>query len=226
MIGNDTISLIIPAFNEEKHLERTLKSLSFDWIDELIIVNDGSTDRTPNIARKYSRDVIDLPENMGKGEAVSAGVQKCKGSIIVIIDADLGESVMEIKKLVDPLINDNYKAVVAVLPIKGGGLGIVRGLANMGMKVLTGKKMRAPLSGQRAFRREIINNILPLQSGFGLEIGINRAFIDNNIDFCEVDCNFHHRITGQDISGYRHRIKQFKEILKAIIKMKRHKNNV
>lgn len=227
MINNNKISVIIPAYNEMEFISETLTNLSMEWIDEVIVVNDGSTDRTKDIVKDIEKDyqivLINLPTNSGKGRAVTEGIYKSSGDILLTIDADLGKSVCEIKKLINPLVEKDYEATVAILPIIGGGLGIVRKVAEFGVKNITGKIMKAPLSGQRAYRREIINKILPLKPGFAMEMGINIDFFNYNIKFIEVECLFTHRVSGQSLSGYKHRFRQFKDIIKYLWELKKEK---
>jgi len=224
MIYDKSISVIIPAYNEEDIIGETLETLNRDWVDEIIVVNDGSSDKTKELVSKYPVKLINLEKNNGKGNAVSHGLKKSTGDILVIVDADLGNSVHEIKKLIYPLLNNRVEFTVGVLPIKGGGLGLVRKLAEIGMKYMTGKTMKAPLSGQRAFKREIMERLLPLQTGFALEMGLNISIIKQNIKFAEIECNFKHRITGHNFSGYRHRLNQFIDIIKSLIQLKWRKN--
>ncbi|MFW6287980.1 MAG: glycosyltransferase family 2 protein [bacterium] len=221
MLNNKVITVIIPAHNEADIIEKTLKNLDPSWIDEVIVIDDGSTDQTREIVSLFPVDLIYLSRNAGKGNAVYQGIKASRGDILVIVDADLGESVSEIKKMVVPVANNEVEAAIGVVPIKGGGLGVVRKLADFAMYYLTGKKMKAPLSGQRVLKKEIIDKVLPLQNGYGLEMGLNVAFIKQGIRYLEVDCDFKHRVTGNNIIGYRHRFKQFVEIIRSILDIKR-----
>ncbi|MFW5981608.1 MAG: glycosyltransferase family 2 protein [Halanaerobiaceae bacterium] len=224
MLNNKSISVIIPAYNEEDYLDETLSNLNFQWIDQVIVVNDGSMDNTSRIASKYKVDLFDLKKNQGKGNAINYGLLRADGDIITIIDADLGKSVVEIRKLIEPLLNeDKLDISIAVLPIKGGGLGIVRKTADLALKCMTKNEMRAPLSGQRAFKKDILEKIYPLQEGFGLEMGFNLLIFKHNLKFVEVECGFKHRVTKSNFSGYMHRGLQLHDILKTLWEMK--KNN-
>ncbi len=212
----NSISVIIPAYNESDILGETLGNLNFSWINEIIVVNDGSEDNTLEIAGKYPVKIIDLKNNKGKGRAISEGLKEASGDFIMLLDADLGRTVQEADKLLGPLSSGRAQAVIANLPVKGGGIGLVRNLADFGLKALTGKKLNAPLSGQRVLAREIIDKITPLTPGFGLEIGMDIDLLQQSIAVEEVDCNFNHRVTGQDLSGYIHRAGQFLAILKTL----------
>ncbi|MFA5080572.1 MAG: dolichyl-phosphate beta-glucosyltransferase [Candidatus Paceibacterota bacterium] len=101
------ISIIIPAFNEEKRLPTTLREI-FDFLKsekitaEVIVVNDGSSDNTSstveNLFREYSGlKLINLEKNKGKGFAVKTGILSAEGNIIIFLDSDNSTSLSHIK---------------------------------------------------------------------------------------------------------------------------------
>lgn len=106
-----TISVIIPAYNEEKRLNKTLslwqdflKIENFDYkITEVIIVDDGSKDKTCQVAKSFSNNlpikIIEIKPNMGKGRAVKTGVLACNGDFILVYDADAATPPEETNKL-------------------------------------------------------------------------------------------------------------------------------
>ncbi len=214
---NGKVSIIIPVYNEEKTLEETLLNLQFKWIKEIIIVNDGSTDNSLNIIKEFPVKLINLKKNYGKGDAVNYGLKWADGEIIMLVDADLGKSVKEIKKLIYPLENNMADMVIAIIPIKAGGLGIVRKIADKGLKIFTGKTLKVPLSGQRAFKREIINHIIPLSPGFGMETGMNIDALNSSFRIKEIPCDIEHRVTGHSFKDYYHRGIQLIAIIKTIL---------
>ena len=81
---------IVPAFNEEKNIEEVLKVLmgSKD-LDEVILVDDGSTDKTAKIAEKLGAKVVKLQKNEGKGNAMKQGFKAANASVGIFFDADL-----------------------------------------------------------------------------------------------------------------------------------------
>jgi len=84
------LSIIIPAFNEESVIGGTIADvLAHFRPDELIVVSDGSTDRTDEIVRQTPARLIRLAQNSGKGAAVRRGVAEARGNIIAFIDADM-----------------------------------------------------------------------------------------------------------------------------------------
>jgi cellulose synthase/poly-beta-1,6-N-acetylglucosamine synthase-like glycosyltransferase len=85
------VSVIIPAYNEEAHILSCLEAIQkqdFRGNMEVIVVNDGSTDRTAEIASKYPVNLIDLKTNRGKANALNVGIKHSKGDILVFSDSD------------------------------------------------------------------------------------------------------------------------------------------
>ena len=84
------VAVVIPAFNEERTVARVIRAArNSPGISQIIVVNDGSTDRTSAVARKAGAEVIDLPVNMGKGAAVAEGVKATTAGVLLLLDADL-----------------------------------------------------------------------------------------------------------------------------------------
>lgn len=89
------LSVIIPCYNEEENLEETIRRIKLPSVSfEIIVVNDGSQDRTKEIAQKIKEEyenvkLLNLPRNQGKTIAVKEGISRAEGKIIIIHDADL-----------------------------------------------------------------------------------------------------------------------------------------
>lgn len=107
------ISVVVPAYNEEKRLENFLKELirfkqKNSYINEIIIVNDGSTDKTEDILKKYQDDdirIIKHTRNMGKGAAIKTGILSANGDSIIFMDADNSTHPEQIPKIIEALRN-------------------------------------------------------------------------------------------------------------------------
>jgi len=89
------ITAIICVFNEEKTIKDVVIKVADYFFDEVIVVNDGSTDKTDDIlntlSRNYEFKYIKLEENKGKGFAMATGIENATGEIIVFVDADLSD---------------------------------------------------------------------------------------------------------------------------------------
>ena len=116
MLKGKTISVIVPVFNEEKTVAGVVASLlTGKFIDEVICINDGSTDRSRQILRVFQDQIllIDFKKNRGKGYALAQGILKARGDIIVFCDSDLiGIEPKHIRQLVTPLIDGKAEQVL------------------------------------------------------------------------------------------------------------------
>ena len=111
---NPYLSLIIPAYNEESRIEKSLDSACTyltkkDYKFEIIVVDDGSSDQTASVVKNYHNHVSLLvqPHNMGKGAAVRRGMIESSGEIKIFTDADFSTPIHEIEKIIKG-ISDNY----------------------------------------------------------------------------------------------------------------------
>lgn len=104
MIGPVQLSIVIPAFMEELRLGNTLKAI-FTYLElrggaaEVIVADDGSRDRTAEVARAGGATLVQLSENKGKGAALRAGVAASRGDLVLLCDADLSTPIDEVEKL-------------------------------------------------------------------------------------------------------------------------------
>ncbi len=112
-----TVSIIIPAYNEEGSIERTIKSaLNLDYPSEkleIIIIDDGSKDNTYSIAKKLESKKVRVftKKNGGKGSALNFGIKKAKGEIVISMDADTFVKKDSLKIMVGHFINDKVWSV-------------------------------------------------------------------------------------------------------------------
>ncbi len=112
------IDVIIPAFNEEKSLAYVLQDLPSEWVRQVIVCNNGSTDATASVARAGGAIVIDQPER-GYGNACLAGIRYLSGlepseqpSIIVFLDADYSDFPDQLPEVVAPILESNADLVI------------------------------------------------------------------------------------------------------------------
>jgi glycosyltransferase involved in cell wall biosynthesis len=214
-----TVSVVIPAYNEADSIVSTLQAVREHVIcDELIVVDDGSTDGTGALADSWADLVIRLPRNQGKGAALQTGWRRAAGDIVLLLDGDLRESAGEANRLIAPVLSGVCDMAVAVLPApaRKAGVGLAKGLARHGIRLLTGYRAQAPLSGQRAIRRQVLERTGRLDKGFGIEVGLTIDALRAGYRVLEVPVAFSHRETGNDWAGYCHRGKEFWAIGRAL----------
>ncbi|MCR8633887.1 glycosyltransferase family 2 protein [Paenibacillus radicis (ex Xue et al. 2023)] len=211
------VSIIIPAWNEEMYIAETLKAVyksadeeSKDYSCELIVVDDGSTDETYSRAVPWADLIVRHPYRCGKGAAMNTGRIASRGSVLVFLDADLGATANQFHNLIAPIRAKQADMVIARLPAakKRGGLGFVRMLAKHGVYRLSGFEATAPLSGQRAIQREVMERIGRVSGGFGVEVGLTIDAVKLGYKVQELMIPFAHRETGRDMQGWLHRGKQ------------------
>ncbi len=127
------LSVVIPAYNEEKRLPATLratigylKKQSYQW--EIIVVNDGSHDKTADVVRTFSIEddrirVLQYGSNRGKGYAVRYGMTHAKGELQVFMDADNSTSIDHVEKFV-PLVATGFDVVIGSRDIEGAQISV------------------------------------------------------------------------------------------------------
>jgi len=113
-----TLSIIIPVYNEEAYITRCLENIIntkiTDWEKEIIVINDGSTDKTLSLLQKFKSNkikIISLPNNLGKGNALKKGIQTAHGDILIIQDADLEYDPNDYLVILNKLSHKNIKVV-------------------------------------------------------------------------------------------------------------------
>lgn len=164
------VTIIIPAFNEEARIGRVLKVLKkIPEIDEIIVVDDGSTDKTITVAKKFEVRALAHGTNKGKGEAVKTGIRASQNDAIVLFDADLENlTVKRAQKLILPLKNNEADFVKAAYVSSQGR--VTKLVAKPLMKILFPKlKLKYPLSGEFGFLRSKFC-IESIESGWGMDI--------------------------------------------------------
>ena len=223
------ISIIIPAFNEEARIKNTLEGIKdIDEINEIIVVDDGSSDNTYEVALSVKSDkinVLKLDKNRGKGYALNFGLKeaKKKANIIGFLDADLGSSSNDVKKLIYPILNDEADVIIAKFPPakKKGGLGFVKGLAKNSVLEMTGVELDATLSGQRLFKKEVLELFNEIPFGYGVEVGMTIDILKYGHSIKEVLVDMTYNETGRNLKGFIHRGKQYYHIKKVIRQKKK-----
>lgn len=167
-----SVSAIVCAYNEEKTITAVVETLiNADCVDEVIVVNDGSTDDTKYRLDKigYQKKVscIHLNKNRGKGYAMTEGVNCASGELLLFVDADLLD-----------LQTNHLEALL--YPILDEQVGMVIGTPIRGKKITQLERMDPcrPLSGQRVLRKSDFEPLLKVirYSGYGVETILNLYF--------------------------------------------------
>ncbi|RKX44277.1 MAG: glycosyltransferase family 2 protein [Thermotogae bacterium] len=163
MLKGKRISVIIPAYNEAKRIGKVLSKIP-EFVDEVIVVDDGSEDNTSEVAKNHGAEVIRIEENQGKGAAMREGIKKVSGDIVIFMDADGQHNPEEIEKLVSPILKGEADFVIGSRLIKTQGKRpLIRKISNFLstslIKIKLGIDVKDTQSGFRAIRRELLPEI-------------------------------------------------------------------
>lgn len=161
---SDRVVAIIPAYNEESNIGSVLSVLqTVPEIHEIIVVNDGSTDNTSDVARRMGVTVLDLKENSGKGSAIKAGAEHAAADVLLFLDADLvGLTVSHVRELILPVLNGHHEATVGIF--EGGRTSTDWAQA-----------LTPFLSGQRVMRSQFFLGADHIGgAGYGVELQLHR----------------------------------------------------
>lgn len=200
------LSVVMPAFNEEATLREIVgKVLELDFLLELIIVDDCSEDKTPEIAQvladadkrvRYVRQ----PVNSGKTEALKTGFSLTRGEVVIVQDADLEYDPTEIADVVTPIARGTADVVYGsrfMIKKAARVLYFYHYLANKGLtflsNCLTNLNMSDVETCYKAFRGEIIRNMTITSSGFGFEIEVTAKVAKLKCAVYEVPISYYGR---------------------------------
>ncbi len=112
--GAARIDVLIPALNEEKSLPRVLEAIPDDWVRRIVVVDNGSDDRTAEVARNGGAEVVDEPHK-GYGSACLAGLDHMHSAppdVVVFMDADYSDHPDQLPRVVSPILNDEAVMVI------------------------------------------------------------------------------------------------------------------
>lgn len=222
-MSNEKIVAVIPAYNEEDFIGFTIDGLlNIDLIEEIIVVDDGSIDRTADIVRNKNVTLIRYDKNRGKGYAIKRALESLDYKYLLLIDADLGCSCKEVIKLINPILSNTADVTIAKFKpaVKKGGFGLVKRLSKYGVWMYTSKKLEAPLSGQRVYTKEVMEKISYIPNNFGIEVAMTIGALKSGFRIKEIEVEMAHRETGRQLKDFLHRGKQFLDIFKTLLIMR------
>jgi len=193
-------SIIIPVYNEEKTIKDVLEiaiSIFNDKNFEIIVVDDGSTDNSYSIIKKYEKyiKILRHNKNIGKGRAIITGLNSSKGDFIGIQDADLEYNMKELKKIFKMAEEKDLNAVFGSrVKKKNPVIYLHYLLGNLTMAgittILFGKLITDPYTCYKVIKRDIFKKMNLTSKSFEIEAEITAKLLKNKINIIEIPISY------------------------------------
>lgn len=204
------VAAIVPAYNEEQTIGPVIEALlECRRVEEIIVVSDGSDDRTAEVARRYPVKVLELEQNVGKGGAMKAGVNETNCEVLLFVDADLvGLHTEHIEALLEPVLSGRTAMSIGVFSEGRRSTDLAQ-------------KLAPALSGQRAVRKDLFDQVPNLEhSGYGVEIALTQYAERHNVEIVRVPLPTVSQVMKEEkrglVEGMRARLKMYWEIVRSL----------
>ncbi|MFD6950538.1 glycosyl transferase family 2 [Nocardiopsis sp. TSRI0078] len=226
------VAVVIAAKDEAPRVGATVRAArALPGVDLVVVVDDGSADRTADVALDAGARVFRHGRNRGKGAAMETGAEGVRlieahgeeaarpPRHLLFLDADLEATAADAAPLIEPVTGGKTDMTIALFPAtrtRLGGHGFVVRLARGGVRKATGWEPEQPLNGQRCITRAAFEAAKPLAAGFGVETGLTIDVLHAGFRVLEVEVPLEHRATGTDLRAQLHRARQFADVARAL----------
>ena len=205
------VKVIIPAFNEENGVGSVIREIPKDIVDEIVVVNNASTDETEKVARAAGATVL-KEETKGYGRACLKGIdyvsqQEVKPNIIVFIDADYSDYPEELPNLIAPILNDGFDLVIGSRAMGQKQKGSMTPQQIFGNRLATSllrlfyKVKFTDLGPFRAIKYESLIALNMQDKTYGWTVEMQLKAAKQKMKCVEVPVNYRQRIGFSKISG-------------------------
>jgi dolichyl-phosphate beta-glucosyltransferase len=229
----NSLSIVIPAYNEERRLPETLDCI-LAWLgqerldfSEVIVVDDGSSDATASLVEEYGRAhplvrVLRNPGNRGKGYAVRNGMLAARGEWILFSDADLSTPIDEVAKLHSAAAQQNARIAIgsraldrSLVEVRQPAFREYSGrFFNLLMRAVTGLRFRDTQCGFKLFHTEAAKQIFPLQKQNGFSFDVEDLVIAGKLGVRAVEVAVRWRNAEGTKVGLRQGLKTFADLVR------------
>ena len=204
---NMRIIVIIPAFNEQAAIGSVVQK-SLQYADDVLVVDDGSSDATCEIARKAGASILSHPTNFGKGVSLSDAFSRVEGyDVVVTIDGDGQHNPDEIPDLIKPVIENKADFVNGSRYINGfeentpAYRRVGQRVLDIATNITAGTSVTDSQSGFRAFKGETISCYKFRDPGFGIESEMIADAAENNLRILEVPITVKYDVENSSTKG-------------------------
>jgi glycosyltransferase involved in cell wall biosynthesis len=224
--------ILIPAYNEEKKIEKTVLDIPREiaGIDEvkILVVDDGSTDQTKNLADKSGADkIISHKRNLGVGAAFMTGIRNAismNADIVVTVDGDSQANVNDIPGLIEPILNNQFDVVIGTRFLKNIPKGYPK-IKLIGNRIFTnlvslvaGKKFTDSQTGLRAYSKEAILNISVVNDfTYTQEVLLDLHFKGLRIGDIPITVNYYRKDSRVTKSILKYTLKSLNIIFRSLV---------
>jgi Glycosyl transferase family 2 len=225
----DEVAVVMAARNEADRIGSTVTAAAgITGVGLVVVVDDGSSDATAEVAARAGAAVMRHRKNRGKGAAMETGAEAVRlvdqrehrerPRHLLFLDADLGDTATHAGPLIDPVLAGTADMTIAVFAatVKLGGHGLVVGLSGAGIRRATGWQPKQPLNGQRCLTRAAFEVARPLAHGWGVETALTIDLLRKGLRITEVEVELAHRATGTGLQAQLHRAHQLTDVARAL----------
>lgn len=228
-----TLSVVIPAYNEAVRLGNTLRAV-VDYLRqnapdaEVIVVDDGSSDETADLARRTFQDagslrtsVISYKSNLGKGRAVRLGLLAARGDVTLFSDADLSTPIAEAPKLVEPIVNGHCDVTFGSRALNRELIGVHQPwrreqggrIFNLVVRLATGLPFWDTQCGFKAFRMSVCRPLVEAATvdRFGFDVELLYLAYRAGLNLKEIPVRWDHN-EGSKVSVMSDSFKMLNEV--------------
>jgi glycosyltransferase involved in cell wall biosynthesis len=211
----------IPAYNEEKYIG-TIVLRARQYVDEVIVADDGSTDQTAEVARLAGASVIRHPQNKGYGasvQALLAEAKKRRPDVLVLLDADAQHNPDEIPDLIKPIL-DGYDLVIGSRERQRVSIPVYRRLGQRVLSyfshILSGKNIADSECGFRAFSPKAVAELRLKQEGMAISAETIAAAADKGLKVTQTPVSAIYTEDGSTLRPMTHGLGNLAQIANMI----------
>ena len=187
------ISIVVPAYNEEKLIAGTVRKLR--KIGEVIVVSDG-TDNTAEKARDAGAYVVEFSKRLGKGGAIKQGLTIADGDVVGYVDADMPVGIQDLRRLIsvipeyDMAIASRWKGLAENYPLFRR---MASRIGNLSSRVLLGLPFSDTQCGAKFFVRDLVGLALSVRTdGFSFDMAFLKKSMDEGFSIVEIPVRWRH----------------------------------